>query len=372
MRKKISDLTFKLTIALIGIALFTGAILYANEGFGTNQKADDIQFETGRIINILSIDATETNGVYQGQMTVIVQIETGIFTGQTREVTYFLNQMTTAPLTMDTLVSVRLSTEDNLLTNIHIQHPERRQVVIAFFALFFVVLALLGGKKGIMSILGLAFTLVSLYLLLIPLMLRGYPVILTTFFILTVVIVVVLSLLAGMSAKGISAIIGCLIGLIITATFGTIGARLAHITGFHMEEIGLILTTTNMEKSSASGLLISGLLIASLGAIMDTALTVSSTIHEMRQANAKLSARALFKSGMNVGKDTMGTMSTTLILAFAGTSLNMMILLYGTGTSFNQLINSHIMVIEIMRAIGGSLGIILTIPAVAFISSILE
>lgn len=139
-----------------------------------------------------------------------------------------------------------------------------------------------------------------------------------------------------------------------------------------MEEIGLILSTTDFPQTQARGLFISSVLIASLGAVMDTAVTIASTVHELRAHNPKISRGRLFSGAMNVGRDTMGTMTSTLILAFTGTSLNMMILIHSSGTSLNQLINSDFLVIEMMRSITGSLGIILTIPAVALISSIME
>ena len=83
----------------------------------------------------------------------------------------------------------------------------------------------------------------------------------------------------------------------------------------------------------------------------------------------KLTTKQLFVSGMTIGKDAMGTMSNTLVLAFAGNSLNMMILIYSYGVSFNQLINTDFVAIEVIRAVAGSMGIVLTVPFVAAISA---
>lgn len=117
------------------------------------------------------------------------------------------------------------------------------------------------------------------------------------------------------------------------------------------------------------GLLFSGIIISSLGAVMDVGMSISSTINEIHEKNPGLSAAELFQSGMNVGRDMIGTMSNTLILAFAGGSVITLIINYAYDLSLNQIINSYNIGIEIMQGISGSLGIILTVPFVSFISS---
>ena len=373
MRKKIGDFGFKMIIGIVALIIFTGTIYYANDGFRQPYEEQNMHHETARVVQILSTDTEVTEGgFYFGEMHLIVELETGRYQGARTEVIYFLNQIANRQLEIGDRVAVQMTIVDNELQTIHIQNLERREAVFVFFIIFLAVLGILGGKRGILAMLSLAFTLACIIFLLIPLMLRGYPVILTTFLILTLVTVVSLTFLAGLSTKGISAMIGCLTGIVATAVLTYLGGTVAHISGFHMEEVGLILATTDFPQAQASGLFISSVLIASLGAVMDTAVTIASTIHELRENNPKMTVGRLFRSGMNVGRDTMGTMTCTLILAFAGASLNMIILIYSQGTSLNQLINSDFMVIEIIRSIAGSLGIILTIPAVAFVSSVME
>jgi uncharacterized membrane protein len=366
------DLGLKLLVAIIFMMIFVSAIWYANDGF--QEEENNVQFhETARVLKILSDHTEMTNGgIIHGTMEVELELETGPYRGKITEATYFLNQVTDTHLEVDNRVSVRMSVDDDEITSIHIQNKERREMVFIFFAVFLLVLALLGGKRGMIAITNLTFTLICLIFLLIPLMLKGYPILITTFVVLALVTVVSLTFLSGFSSKSASAMIGCLIGVMATAILAHLGSTVAQISGFHMEEVGLILSTTDFPLAQASGLFISSVLIASLGAVMDTAVTIASTVHELRAHNPKLSRRRLFSGAMNVGRDTMGTMTSTLILAFAGTSLNMMILIYSAGTSFNQLINSDFLVIEIIRSIAGSLGIILTIPTVALISSIME
>jgi len=102
---------------------------------------------------------------------------------------------------------------------------------------------------------------------------------------------------------------------------------------------------------------------------MDVAMSISSSINEIHIVNKKLKWKELFVSGMNIGKDAMGTMANTLILAFTGSSLNLMLLIYSYGVPYNQLMNTDLIAIEILQGISGSLGIILTVPIVAYAAS---
>ena len=100
-------------------------------------------------------------------------------------------------------------------------------------------------------------------------------------------------------------------------------------------------------------------------------MSISSAISEVHEANKKLGFKELFKAGMNIGKDAMGTMSNTLVLAYVGGSLNMMVLIYSYGVSFTQLVNTDFVAIEMIRAIAGSIGIIGTVPCVSAMAAYL-
>ena len=117
------------------------------------------------------------------------------------------------------------------------------------------------------------------------------------------------------------------------------------------------------------GLLVCGVLVSALGAVMDVALGIASSVWEMREQNGALTAGQLFRSGMHIGRDAMGTMANTLILAFAGSSLNMLILVQTYDIPFIQLVNTDYICIEIIQSIAGAMGVLLTVPIVAFISA---
>lgn len=125
-------------------------------------------------------------------------------------------------------------------------------------------------------------------------------------------------------------------------------------------------------KIQVGGLLFSGILISALGAVMDVAMSISSTICEIRQKNPQSTWKELFASGMHVGRDMMGTMSNTLILAFIGGSLSTLLINYAYDLPYLQVINSYSIGIEIMQGISGSMGVILTVPCVSLVSAVLQ
>ena len=128
----------------------------------------------------------------------------------------------------------------------------------------------------------------------------------------------------------------------------------------------MISTQSNMQ---VQWLLTAGILISSLGAVMDVSISIASSVQEIYSLNPKLTEKELFISGMNVGRDMMGTMVNTLILAFAGTSLSMFIVIYSYNLTNNQLFNMDMVNIVVLEGLTGSFAVILTVPIIAYISS---
>ena len=141
--------------------------------------------------------------------------------------------------------------------------------------------------------------------------------------------------------------------------------------GYNVSNIETLSYVGQLTDIKIGGLLFSGILIASLGAVMDVAMSVSSAISEIHDKAPELSSVELFKSGMNVGRDMMGTMSNTLILAFVGSAVSELVINYAYNLPFRQIINSYNIGIEIMQGVSGSIGVILTVPAVAAITAFL-
>ena len=141
-------------------------------------------------------------------------------------------------------------------------------------------------------------------------------------------------------------------------------------SGYNVSDIENLLFLADSTKIQVGGLLFSGLLISSLGAAIDISISIASTINEIHESSPTLGRAALFSSGMRVGRDIMGSNAATLILAFAGGSLSMLVSNYVYDLPYIQIVNSYGIGIEIMQAFSASFGIILAVPIVAAVSAI--
>ena len=143
-----------------------------------------------------------------------------------------------------------------------------------------------------------------------------------------------------------------------------------NINGYNVEDIESLIYIGQSVPLDVSGLLFSAILIASLGAVVDMSMSIATTLEELVYHNPNISRAILFKSGIKIGGDMMGTMSNTLILAFVGSSLSTLMIYYAYNIPFLQMINSYDIGIEIIQGISGSLGVIMTVPFVSFVSSV--
>ena len=307
------------------------------------------------------------NQVRLGSIVYEIEILRGSFAGLVLEANYHMNSPANVYFQVGDRVSVRIFEFEGSIHMVEIRHPERTELLLGAIGLFLIFLCLVGGKRGVLAVIGLVFAVICVMFLLIPLITSGYPVVLMTFMILTLVTVVSMTLLAGMGTKGISAILGCLSGIGLAAVFAHVVGHLVRVSGYNMTNAAAIMHLSN--DVNVNGLFISSVLVASIGAIMDASMSVASAVEEVKRADPDISAQRLFKAGFNVSRDVMGTMSTTLILAFLGGSLSMMLFMHVTHTSFNQLINHDFIVMEVIKGIAGSFGMMLASPLTAAISA---
>lgn len=185
------------------------------------------------------------------------------------------------------------------------------------------------------------------------------------------VTVITIFLVGGINSKGVSAILGTIAGVVIAGIISYIVGTKAHLTGLSAEEATMLIYIPQGIQFDFKNLLFSGIILGSLGAVMDVGMSISSSVEEIYRANSALSIKELFQSGMNVGRDIMGTMINTLILAYTGTSIPMLLLFMAYETSMTKIVNLDIIATEVVRSLSGSIGLIFTIPITALISSIL-
>ena len=247
----------------------------------------------------------------------------------------------------------------------------RAPYLYGLIILFFISLILIGGKKGFRSALGLLLTVLSILFLFLPMLFRGVPPVLAAIITGIVSTFAVLGLLNHFSRKTFSAILGTVLGVTVAGTVAAVSGYFAKIGIFNTPEAeGLVFLAQDVPLK-LNGIFFAGTIISALGAVMDIGISIAASVFEIAGMNKKLTVQKLFASGMNIGKDMMGTMSNTLVLAFAGASVNVLILLYAYSLPFNQLLNLDMLGIELLQALSGTMGVIAAVPITAFISAYL-
>ncbi len=374
MKIKSGYLIARLAAALLMFALLAStAIWLGRPDGGTATAASQLVFERAEVTAVLEDNAVVDNDNAEGRRVGSQELEVKLLTGEHKdEVLTFTNYMS-ALFNVDVQagdrVIVRLFTNEDGSYYAGMFNYDRGLVIGIALLVFCAVLALLGGWKGIRALLGLIFTLGCVWFILIPGLIQGWPGIWLTIGVCAVTTAACLILLNGFTRKTFCAVLGCVGGVAAAGLFAGIVGTITPLNGFNMSEAENLMLYGADKGLKISGLLVCGVLIAALGAVMDTSMNIASAMWELHEHNPRLTAGELFKSGMNIGRDAMGTMANTLILAFAGSSLNMLILVQVYDIPFRQLINTDFICIEILQSVAGSMGILLTTPLVAAISA---
>lgn len=357
-------------IPLLLLAVFVLFILWINRGERialVNREGQT--FEKGVVTEILQ-DNLQPDGSRVGEQRVLVRMTTGVRAGQELETTSSSGFLFGAGCTVGMRVIVMQSVAgDSTITSVYAQ--DREWVIYAFAAAYLLILCLVGGKQGLKGALGLVFTFFCILFVYLPLVYRGWSPFWVAVVICIITTLVTMYLIGGPTQKTLVATAGTVAGVIIAGVAATLFSLASGITGWNVSDIESLLTLSSTSGVQVGGLLFSGLLISSLGAVMDVAMSIGSAIAELHAQNPAISRRALFKAGMHVGRDMMGTDSNTLILAFAGGSVSMLVLDYAYDLPYQQIINSNNIGIAVMQGLSGSFGIVLAVPVTVALAVLL-
>lgn len=363
-------LTTILPVVLVILATLT-SIYFINQKsditFGNNKG---VAYEKAVVVNVLKENLSEADisGAQTGTQEVEVKITSGEYKGRTFQTTNYATYAYNVVCKPGTRVIVTINTAQNLQV-VNVYTYDRSMPIYILIGVFALVLCLIGGWKGFKSLMGLAFTFVCIIFVFIPLLYRGISPIWAAVLLAVAATFVTMMLIDGWNAKTVSAIIGTILCVSIAGVISTVAGYFANINGFTMADTEDLVVIARQTGLQLRGILFASILISSLGAIMDVCMSVASSLNEIYEHNPQMNRFQLFKSGINVGRDMMGTMSNTLILAFTGGSLTSLIMLKAYGISFNQLFSSPGITTEIIQGMAGSLGVFLAVPIVAAIAS---
>ena len=326
-------------------------------------------FEKAEVTEILQYNL-DSNGTRVGEQKVRVKMLTGARKGEELDITSSSGYLfgATCKVGMKVIVMQSVAGETTIAS---VYSQDREWVIYIFALLYLLALCVIGGKQGIKGCLGLIFTFFCVIFVYLPLVYLRFSPFWAAVFICFLTTLVTMYLIGGPTKKTCAATLGTLAGVVLAGLSAWCFSKASGISGYNVSDIETLMTLWNTNRIQVGGLLFSGLLISCLGAVMDVAMSISSAIDEIYKQNNSLTRKELFKAGMRVGRDMMGTDSNTLILAFAGSSVSTLLLDYAYDLPYQQIINSNNIGIAIMQGLAGSFGIVLSVPLTVLICTVL-
>lgn len=262
-------------------------------------------------------------------------------------------------------ITVHMELSDNEPSFYFYSYDKSRHLFVLGI-IFVITMIIFGGIKGLKALLALILTIILILFGLVPLLLKGYnPIILS---IITCILstIITFTITNGFTKKSLIAIFGVSFGLLAGGLTAYIFGVVTKITGFSTENAQMLQYLPGGIIFDFKGLLFAGIIIGALGACMDVAIELTSSLIEIKKHQPNISDKELIKSGLNIGRDIMGTMVNTLILAYTGGSLATILIFMGFNKNFNEIINLDSIATEIIRSLSGSMGLLFAIPFTIF------
>ena len=379
MKKPVSTekLRLKLDKNLVFFVLVTLSMA-AMVWFGLNSdihyspiNMNGISFVPGKVTQVVSETIeTDQRGLKRGRQDLQVELLSGARKGDVIDVVNYLSVDHNYYVKAGQGIIVYLDQQPGeTYYSATVQSYDRTWALCAAIVLFFVLLAVVSGKTGIRSAFGLLFTFVVVFGLLIPLIVRGAPPVpLALGLVLCIVVVSLISIL-GFTKKTTASIVGTGLGIVICCLLFGIISYMLQITGYNVSQVDALVLIENNTDIRIGGFLFIGVLIASLGGVMDVSVSVASSVAELKDTNPTLSFKSLFRSGVVIGRDVVGATLNTLIMAFTGSAFVSLILFRIYDYPLIMLINNDEIVIEVLQALASSSALILCAPITAFITA---
>lgn len=332
----------------------------------------------GKIIDIPYDDTSEKRDIpiesdirYQH---IKVKLLSGDFKGNTYTLRNTIDQINPYKLILKKGENILLYQyeDDGKLTGLKIFERSKENSLYFLIGIFILSMILIGGLKGFKAFITLFLTVVVVICFLVPLLLKGYSPIPITIISVAIITVLTLFIVSGINRKTWAGIIGTVLGTLIAGVLAMGVSNYTGLIGMGSEDMQALVYGSNGHFLDYRGILFSGVIIGALGAVMDVAISIASSMWEIEEINPDITNKQLIKSGMNIGKDIMGAMSNTLILAYVGSSLSLIMVFASFKLSFSEIINLDIVATEIIRSIAGSIGLILSIPATVLVSVLMR
>ncbi len=346
---------------LLSVIFFISANALVTNGQSVFNTSGGSEYIRGEVKNIISEETSEYGDIYTS------------FTLETKD-TILTAVQVRSDIASENIRKVEVG-DDVIVTKTkngntyYFSEFVRSDAMIILGIIFALMLILFGRSKGVNTILSLAFTCICIFYVMIPAVLMGRNIYLWTSITCIYITASTLLLVNGANKKSLAAGIGCIGGVIVSFIIARVTDLFIRMSGYIDD--GSIYLSDLPYPIDLKAIIYASVLIGAIGAIMDVAVELSASLSEISEKVGKISLRELFLSGMNIGRETMGTMSNTLILAYIGGGLSGVLLMVANSSSLLFLFNMETVIFEILQALAGSIGILFCIPLTSFVCGML-
>lgn len=329
-------------------------------------------YVSGKVISVESEDlekSEDDDRLYLGEQELVITLLQGEKKGETIEVTNYLTKIHSIKVSEGSRVIVCVDAPESAEPYYTIFGYDRTLPLVLLIATFAAAVLLVGRMKGLRALLGVAYSLLLVMVFMMQAIYHGFQPIAVTLLTVLIAAGASLLLLNGFSRRTAVGVLSTLAGVGVTAVVFAVFSALLHLSGYNLDTIEVLLLVESSTGMSIRWLLLAGVLVSALGAVMDVSVGLAASLEELVEVNPALTRARLMKSGINIGKDMIGTMSNTLIMAYAGSALDTMLCLLAYGYAANQLFSSDYLAIELSQGLCATMGVVLTIPVTTAIAA---
>ena len=360
-----------LLMIVIGM-IMTAILAVLPTGYEDALIYQDMERATAEIIDIDN-SAIKSSGLIQsGEQSCTLKIQTGKFKGQEMTGVNFLS----GSLEKDKIYKVG----DRALVTISHEGEEVKSVVmsdhyrldkeILLLGIFALLLIVVAGRNGVLAIFSFVITVLTIWKILVPAYLRGYSPVWTGILITVFITVMIIFFVYGFDRKTVTASLGSLLGILTTCLLGMLFTDLFHINGAVMPDAESLLYS-GFQHLDLTAIFMSSIFIGASGAMMDLSVDITSAVQEVVEKKPEIGWRVAARSGMNVGRAAMGTMTTTLLLAYSGGYITLLMVFMAQGTPADHILNYKYVAAEVLDTVVGSFGLVTVAPFTALVAGIM-
>lgn len=360
-------------VIVITMIFMCGNYRNQKNGFQTSNADENVYYVRAKVQEVIEQDVSysESHKEYElGYQKLIVRVLEGEYKGQELVIDNYITVQHHVVLKENSKIIVCMDCPEGVEPYYTIYNYDRSGGLIMVLGIFVLLVAMVGGWQGIRSCIALLFTLLLVFCYLLPHLFEGDNATGITMITVSLSCAVTCFCIGGISKKTILNVISAVLGGVSAGVLYEVFSNILSISGCNMDEaetLELVAQTTGLRLE---GVLFAAVTVASLGAVMDVAVSLGASLFEISNLDPNIERKELFHSGMNIGKDMIGTMTNTLILAFAGGTLSTLLVFAAYGVQFHQLISSNMLALEVAKGLAGSAAVVMTVPISAMVCAI--